>query len=192
MRITIKSKVITKTEIINCINLLGEEYTNLDIEIEIHTRSSLKSEKRMEKPDLTENDNNSILAKGSIKFGIYISDLRKIKLFPFNIRESDYNKINHGDLFYRDFVKYGVIFSLYHEIRHAWQHTFDQEAFLKEREIDPSSEPEAYYSSNIELDADDFEHVTTSKFCREIREILQINSNLFPTFHTFREKSHAG
>lgn len=187
MRITIKSKVMTEKEIIDCLNLLGEEYTNLDIEIEIHTPRSLKSKKWMDKPDLTENEYNNILTKGSIIIGIYISHLRKIKLFPFNFRESDYNKINYGDLSYRDFVKYGVIFNLYHEIRHAWQHTFDQEAFLKEREIDPSSEPQAYYNSNIEIDADNFEQETTSKFRHEIRKILQIDSELFPTFPTFRE-----
>ena len=185
MRIKIISNALTKREIKKCLELLGDEYADLDIVIEVHTVNSLKDE-RKRKPELGKIEYNNIFAKGSRVKGCYEPNVRKVKLFPFNFPETEFNQMNHGDLVYKDYVKYAVIFNLFHEIRHAWQHKFNEMDFLEDDDMDPIEDLESYKNSAMEIDADSFERKNTFKYTKEIREILQIKSNYVIDYQPFK------
>lgn len=188
-------KVLPKDKVMQCIQLLGDEYTSLDIIVEIHSRNSLKAERKEKLQELKKEDYNLILSpKAGLRVpkGVYIPRLRKVKLFPFTILKKEYDTLvaQGCDLKYEELVQYTIVSNLYHEIRHAWQHVHTPGAFEREQEVlinDLTTNLDVYQNLATEKDADEFDRQQFTKNASKIRVIFGIESTLVPQFPKYGE-----
>lgn len=155
-----------RNQIINCIELLDQEYTSLNFSIVVYeSREQLKFD--MRKKHILPNDFYSQILYGDKKpVGLTIPNQKLIHLYKFNNIYKNKNQ-----------EKLELIAALYHEIRHAWQHV--NEKFLDEEEIgDIDTNKDLYFNLESEKDAYQFQADMVNKHKESITMIMEITQSI--------------
>jgi len=156
-----------RLKLIQCINLLEPEFRNLNFTIDPYENSERIEYERKSKPELKEEEYEQILNGQNTVGGLLFGSKKQIKLFIFNYKELD---TNPNEIL-------GLVGTLYHEIRHAWQH--ENNKFQDEEEINSiDGNLEMYFGGEAEKDAYKFQLIEMQKHANEILEIFGVNARV--------------
>ncbi|GIP44457.1 hypothetical protein J45TS6_29160 [Paenibacillus sp. J45TS6] len=117
---------------------------------------------RDENPTMSDDTYTIILGNEvGLPIGVCLDDIKMIKIFPFNLDDSD-----------NDIVKCKIIWNVFHEIRHAWQHS--KQLFTEENIDLKSGNIKKYYNHPSERDANSFADKLYESNIDDILRILEV------------------
>ncbi|SFE91933.1 hypothetical protein SAMN05428981_11056 [Bacillus sp. OV194] len=158
-----------RQQIFECIQLLGEDYSNLPYIIDIYTNRERLEYERKNKPVITEVEYDQILNGSHHPPGQTISEKNVIRLYLFNLDD-----INNENLY-----KIEIIANVFHEVRHTWQqthHLYMDEPELQSIDDNIDDNKEAYFNLPSEKDAYSFQEQQFDKHKLKISEIMNMTS----------------
>ncbi|MFD2115838.1 hypothetical protein ACFSTH_11840 [Paenibacillus yanchengensis] len=158
--------IINRKQLRECVSLLDQEYITLPYHIYIYKNRQELERERNETPNMLDESYKTILEnKAAVPIGICLDDIKMIKIFPFNLDDTE-----------SDAIKCKVIWNVFHEIRHAWQ--YSKNMYTEEALILSPENIKDYYDQNSERDANLFADEFYKNKVSELLKILEINRGI--------------
>ncbi|MGV7116667.1 hypothetical protein [Paenibacillus kyungheensis] len=169
MDIIFHNEVITHEQVRECIKLLGDEYLDLPFQVIIYKDVAEVQKEWENEPNMIDRSYEDVIYHpDTAPPGICTGNPKMIRIYPFNIGVSEISELQE--------LKFGLIYYLFHEIRHAYQ--YQHELFKDDTIYHPSGEDMVNYANSpAEKDAYKFaeDKVTDPFINSKIKEILEID-----------------